>query len=101
MDGVRGLADEVVASLDWQPVELQPGDLLWFDSYVPHRSGTNTTATARRAWYLTYNAASAGDLRSTYYDDKREAFADVAGGDRVRLSITDDFLGRPVEAADG
>jgi len=36
MDGLRGLSDEVVASLTWHPVELGPGDLLWFDSYVPH-----------------------------------------------------------------
>jgi len=97
MDGLRGLSDEVVASLTWHPVELGPGDLLWFDSYVPHRSGTNVTAVARRALYLTYNAASAGDFRTTYYQDKQATFAGLGGAaDRARLSITDDFLGRPV-----
>jgi hypothetical protein len=97
MDGLRGLAPEVVAGFEWQPVELAPGDLLWFDSYVPHRSDTNVTAVARRALYLTYNAASAGDFRTTYYEDKEATFADLDGeGDRARLSITDDFLGRPV-----
>lgn len=97
MDGLRGLAVEVVAALDWHPVELAPGDLLWFDSYVPHRSGTNITEVSRRALYLTYNAASAGDFRSTYYEDKRATFAGLGGAaDRARLSITDDFLGRPV-----
>lgn len=99
MEGLRGLRDDIVAELDWQPVELEPGDLLWFDSYAPHRSDTNTTDRARRALYLTYNAASAGDFRTTYYQDKVAEF-DALGGDadRVRLSITDDFLGRPVEA---
>lgn len=97
MDGLRGLSDEVVAGLDWHPVELVPGDLLWFDSYVPHRSGTNVTDQARRALYLTYNAASAGDFRTTYYEDKQATFAGLDGdADRARLSITDDFLGRPV-----
>ena len=53
----------------------------------------------RRALYLTYNAASAGDFRDIYYADKRAEFATAGGtfGDeRVRLSISDDFLGRPV-----
>ena len=97
MDGLRGLSDDVVEALEWQPVELAPGDLLWFDSYVPHRSGTNVTDLARRALYLTYNAASAGDFRTTYYEDKQATFAGLDGdADRARLSITDDFLGRPV-----
>ena len=97
MDGLRGLHGDVVAALDWHPVALAPGDLLWFDSYVPHRSGTNATEAPRRALYLTYNAASAGDFRATYYEDKQATFAGLDGaGDRARLSITDDFLGRPV-----
>ena len=97
MDGLRGLRDEIVAGMAWHPVELGPGDLLWFDSYVPHRSGTNVTDQARRALYLTYNAVSAGDFRTTYYEDKQATFAGLDGdADRARLSITDDFLGRPV-----
>jgi ectoine hydroxylase-related dioxygenase (phytanoyl-CoA dioxygenase family) len=97
MDGVRGLSAEVVDALDWHPVELAPGDLLWFDSYVPHHSGPNLTDVPRRALYLTYNAASAGDFRTTYYEDKQATFAGLDdGGDRARLSITDDFRGRPV-----
>jgi hypothetical protein len=99
MEGIRGLRDDVVEALRWQPVELEPGDLLWFDSYLPHRSDTNTTSTPRRAFYLTYNAASAGDLRSTYYDDKRTELTGAEANDRARLSITDDFLGKPVEHA--
>ena len=101
MEGIRGLRDDVVEALEWQPVELQPGDLLWFDSYLPHRSDTNTTSTARRAFYLTYNAASAGDFRTTYYDDKLATFEGVEEGDRARLSITDDFLGKPVDPSGG
>ena len=57
----RGRIDETFAkTLDWRPVEVFPGDVLIFDSYTPHHSGTNTSAHARRAFYLTYNAASKG-----------------------------------------
>ena len=93
------LTEEVAASLPWQPAELQPGDVLLFDSYTPHRSDTNQTERPRRAFYLTYNAASLGDFRSTYYADKRDEFRQKGGtfrGERVRLSVNDDFLGRPV-----
>jgi ectoine hydroxylase-related dioxygenase (phytanoyl-CoA dioxygenase family) len=80
-------------------VPLEPGDLLFFDSYTPHHSETNTTPRARRAAYLTYNAASLGDHRDRYYADKRTEFERAGGdfeGERVRISISDDFLGRPV-----
>jgi predicted HD phosphohydrolase len=101
-DGQHGvLADDVAEALAWEPVELQPGDLLWFDSYAPHKSGTNTGAQPRRAFYLTYNAASRGDHRARYYADKRAEFAahdGTFGGERVRISVNDDFLGKPAEA---
>jgi hypothetical protein len=100
------IAPEIVESLDWEPVEAVPGDLVFFDSFAPHRSDTNTTDSARRILYLTYNAASAGDLRAAYYADKvaefnreGDAFAptDHAPG-QARISINNDFLGRPVDA---
>ncbi len=96
----RGRIEESTAAhLDWRPVPLEPGDLLFFDSYTPHYSETNTTARPRRAAYLTYNATSRGDHRRRYYDDKHEEFSRAGGdfaGERVRISISDDFLGRPV-----
>lgn len=93
------IRSDVADDLEWEMVEVRPGDLLWFDSYTPHRSGTNQSSRPRRALYLTYNAASAGDHRAAYYADKRAEFAaqgDNFGDERVRLSISDDFLGRPV-----
>lgn len=92
------LTEEVSAKLDWRPAPVDPGDLLFFDSYTPHHSEENTTGRPRRALYLTYNAASLGDHRARYYADKRDEF-ERAGpdfdGERVRISISDDFLGRP------
>ena len=96
----RGRIDKATAAqLPWQAAPVEPGDLLFFDSYTPHYSDTNTTTRARRAAYLTYNAASLGDHRDRYYADKRAEFAnegDDFDGERVRISITDDFLGRAV-----
>jgi ectoine hydroxylase-related dioxygenase (phytanoyl-CoA dioxygenase family) len=97
----RGRLDEAAAAtLDWRPVPLEPGDLLFFDSYTPHYSESNGTDRPRRAAYLTYNAARLGDHRARYYADKRAEFAragDDFDGERVRISISDDFLGRPVD----
>ena len=97
----RGRIDDpTAAKLGWRPVPLEPGDLLFFDSYTPHFSETNRTDRSRRAAYLTYNEARLGDHRERYYADKRAEFAragDDYDGERVRLSISDDFLGRPVE----
>jgi hypothetical protein len=93
------IAEPVAVALEWKPVEVEPGDLLWFDSYTPHRSGTNRSDRPRRALYLTYNAAADGDLRAAYYADKEVELTregGTFGGERVRISISDDFLGRPV-----
>ncbi len=96
------IVDQVADRLDWYPVPVGPGDLVVFDSAVPHRSGTNTSDHPRRAMYLTYTALADGDFRQRYYADKGAEFAatdGTFGGERVRLSISDDFLGRPVTAA--
>ncbi len=84
----------------WEPVEVTPGDLVFFDSYAPHKSDTNRSDSPRRLIYLTYNAASKGDLRETYYRDKRaqfEAAGDEGPSGHVLMSINDDFLGLPVD----
>ena len=94
------IADDKVEQLDWRPVPAAPGDLVFFDSYAPHRSDTNRTRMPRRALYLTYNAASGGDFREAYYADKEAEFAregDTFDDERVRISVSDDFLGKPVQ----
>lgn len=75
----RGLLGE-----SWQPLpedELEyvacptePGDAVFFDSFIPHRSGANMTDTPRRVLYVTYNRLSEGDHRRQYYDDKRLSY---------------------------
>jgi len=101
-DGGR-IESTFAETLDWRPIEARPGDVIFFDSYAPHYSGSNNSDRSRRAMYLTYNAASKGDHRSRYYADKLAEF-EAAGksfsGERVRISINDDFLGIPVRDLD-
>jgi hypothetical protein len=57
-----------------QPVPTTPGDVIFFDSFVPHASKPNLTTEPRRVLYLTYNLADHGDRRARYYADKYAAF---------------------------
>jgi ectoine hydroxylase-related dioxygenase (phytanoyl-CoA dioxygenase family) len=63
-----------VASLDWVPLPTEPGDVVFFDSYVPHRSQPNRSQTSRRALYITYNRERDGRVRDQYFAKKRAAF---------------------------
>lgn len=63
-----------VESSKWEYVETAPGDLVFFDSYVPHRSSVNKTTKPRRVLYATYAKASEGEWRAQYYADKRLSF---------------------------
>jgi 2-aminoethylphosphonate dioxygenase len=56
------------------PVPTDPGDVVFFDSFVPHESGPNRTAAARRILYVTYSRAADGDHRTRYFADKRRDF---------------------------
>lgn len=62
------------AGLALQPVPTIPGDVIFFDSFAPHASKPNFTDKPRRILYLTYNLASEGDHRGSYYADKHAAF---------------------------
>ena len=68
------LRDGVIEGMDLETLLAQPGDVIAFDAWVPHRSGPNRSATPRRSFYLTYNPVSAGDRRAAYYSRKRECF---------------------------
>lgn len=65
---------QFVKDAKWEYCPTQPGDVIFFDSYVPHRSGPNLTKGKRRVLYSTYAKASQGDLRDKYYADKRVSF---------------------------
>jgi len=64
----------LVDQYKWEMVSTQPGDVVFFDSFVPHRSAPNTSSSRRRILYSTYAKASEGDFRDRYYADKRKSF---------------------------
>ncbi len=91
------ITEDQVRSMVWQPVELKAGDVLWFHSLTPHRSGPNLSDCDRRAMYPTFNAASEGNLREAYYEQKlREFRENTHSAETVQVSLIDDFEGRPV-----
>ena len=61
-------------ALNYAAIPTQPGDVIFFDSYTPHRSGPNLTGNQRRVLYVTYNKLSEGDQRRQYYADKRRSY---------------------------
>lgn len=61
------------ADIQWQLIEAEPGELLLFDSYVPHRSQINRGASSRRIMLFTFAMAADGDLYECYYQAKRAA----------------------------
>jgi ectoine hydroxylase-related dioxygenase (phytanoyl-CoA dioxygenase family) len=67
------------SSVDWADdeyvmLEADPGDVIFFDCYVPHGSPPNESDRDRRNVYLTFNRASDGDLRARYYEDKWKTY---------------------------
>ncbi len=96
VDDAGCIRPDVVEAMEWAPVEVRAGETLWFHSRTPHRSGPNQGTTPRRALYPTYNAASEGDLRAAYYEQKRAELVADPAGDRVPVSLIGDFQGRPV-----
>lgn len=70
----RSVAAEAEAALSWTPLDLAPGSVAFFDSYIPHRSGPNRSPDPRRGLYVTYNRAADGDRRADYFADKRATF---------------------------
>lgn len=75
----KGLLGEVWTPIDQLPleytsIEANAGDLILFDSYVPHRSTANFSPKPRRVLIATYNDVRAGDHRDRYFQDKRDNF---------------------------
>lgn len=62
------------AVMDFKPYPVKPGDVIYFDSYAPHKSARNFTDAPRRLYFSTYNRLSEGDHLAAYYADKRKSF---------------------------
>jgi len=73
--------------LNLQAVPTGPGDVIFFDSFVPHASKPNLTDSPRRILYITYNLASEGDHRERYFADKHAAFPPDIDRDREKTYV--------------
>ncbi|HSX14148.1 MAG TPA: phytanoyl-CoA dioxygenase family protein [Chlamydiales bacterium] len=62
---------EICDKIHWLPILAQPGDVVFFNSYVPHYSETNQSNAPRRAMFFTHNRLSEGDHKLAYYHTKR------------------------------
>ena len=62
--------------LDWISCPTNFGDIVLFNSYIPHRSGPNKMNEPRKALYLTYNNSEEGYLRDEYYKQKIKNIGD-------------------------
>ena len=60
--------------MQWSLAPLDAGDMMFFHSYVPHRSHPNRSERPRRALFITWNRAADGDVRQRYFIDKRRLF---------------------------
>ena len=68
------LTPEHTAGFALTLLPTRAGDVVFFDSYVPHSSLPNLTGRQRRVLYVTYNRLSEGDHRERYFAEKRQNF---------------------------
>jgi ectoine hydroxylase-related dioxygenase (phytanoyl-CoA dioxygenase family) len=70
----KPLTGDQIAGIDFVKYPMVPGDVAFFDCFVPHKSEPNLTDKQRRNLYLTYNRKSEGDHRQKYFADKRASY---------------------------
>ncbi len=73
-DEWRPVNDTEAAEFAMSPIPTQPGDVAFFDSFIPHASKANLSADQRRLLFFTYNNQIHGDRRDHYHTDKRASF---------------------------
>lgn len=70
----KPLTKDQLKGIAFTPYPMAPGDVAFFDCFVPHQSKPNRTGMQRRNLYLTYNRLSDGEHRERYFADKRRSF---------------------------
>jgi 2-aminoethylphosphonate dioxygenase len=70
----KPLTDAQLAGVEFVKYPMSPGDVAFFDCFVPHQSKPNLTSRQRRNLYLTFNRAADGDHRHNYFADKRKSY---------------------------
>eukprot|EP01130_Rhizamoeba_saxonica_P003594 TRINITY_DN1501_c0_g1_i1.p1 TRINITY_DN1501_c0_g1~~TRINITY_DN1501_c0_g1_i1.p1 ORF type:complete len:383 (+),score=63.61 TRINITY_DN1501_c0_g1_i1:488-1636(+) len=75
-------------NFDFTNVIAEIGDIVLFDSYLPHKSGTNFSDLWRKTAYVTYNRMSEGQFYDKYYQKKANVLK------HGNISINHDFMGK-------
>lgn len=65
---------EICENLKWKPVPTERGDVVIFDSYVPHHSEPNRSQSPRQTMFFTFNAMRDGNWYESYYQSKRAEY---------------------------
>ena len=78
------LTAEDMQGMDFVMCPTDPGDVVFFDSFAPHRSKPNLSDKRRRLMFVTYNRLSEGDHRERYYADKRKSYPQDCERDPAR-----------------
>ena len=88
---------DVAGALQWEPIELAPGEGVVFGGLVPHYSEANHSDGPRRVLVVSFAPAAEGYSRAQYYDARERAMADTSARDgRFRISTLADFDGTQV-----
>lgn len=59
---------------NWLSINMNPGDILCFSSYLIHQSKDNLSNLDRNCYFITYSPKELGDQRAKYFAFKREKF---------------------------
>jgi ectoine hydroxylase-related dioxygenase (phytanoyl-CoA dioxygenase family) len=74
----------------FRKVELNPGDVVFFNHYIPHRSKSNKSNLSRCQLYITYNLKKDGNFRKKYFKEKRASYPpnnERAQGSKLKYKI--------------
>ena len=71
---MKPLKKKELKNPNFKKLLLGEGDLVFFNSYIPHFSYSNNSKKSRSQIYLTDNKAKDGKFRSKYINDKRKNF---------------------------
>ncbi len=85
-NNINGVIDKNI-NIDYLPLFVESGDLVFFSSYLPHKSNKNQSNHSRRIAYFTFNKLTEGDFYEKYYNKKRKL---------NNISINHDFAGKPI-----
>jgi hypothetical protein len=70
----KPLEGDELKGIEFKPYPMEPGDVAFFDCFVPHQSKPNLTNARRANLYLTFNRLRDGDWREKYFADKRKSY---------------------------